>query len=222
MDSSLEGCSLSGPLPEAWELEASAHSNTCVIYLLLALGWWTSYSFAHREYFLIKEKKTQSDAQVYCREKYVDLAVIGNHDDAERLKDATSVTNGEVWIGLKKDGGERWQWSTGATLDSRGQVTYTNWASTHPQSAHYCGAMKEDGTWVSADCGDAYPYVCQTRPGELHFVSDAVNWRQAQTFCRQNHLDLASARNLPLHAAIIDANPHSMVWLGLFKDMWSW
>lgn len=55
------------------------------------------------------------------------------------------------------------------------------------------------------------------------FVSQKKRWRDAQTFCRQQHTDLVSVRNPDENQLIKALVPQgALVFIGLFKDFFRW
>uniref|UniRef100_G3N5T6 C-type lectin domain-containing protein n=1 Tax=Gasterosteus aculeatus aculeatus TaxID=481459 RepID=G3N5T6_GASAC len=55
------------------------------------------------------------------------------------------------------------------------------------------------------------------------FINISMKWTEAQTYCRDNHTDLASVRNLAENQKIQDLVPsQGIVWIGLFRDGWKW
>ncbi|KAF5891036.1 putative C-type lectin domain family 20 member A isoform X1, partial [Clarias magur] len=55
-------------------------------------------------------------------------------------------------------------------------------------------------------------------------VTSSVTWYDAQSYCRQHHTDLASARSLTEYQLILKpmTGVATHVWIGLFREPWKW
>ncbi|KAF5891480.1 macrophage mannose receptor 1-like isoform X1, partial [Clarias magur] len=56
-------------------------------------------------------------------------------------------------------------------------------------------------------------------------INENKTWRDAQTYCRQNYIDLVSVRNENENEEIWGVRQHShndYIWIGLFNDSWTW
>ncbi|KAK9971284.1 hypothetical protein ABG768_024658 [Culter alburnus] len=141
------------------------------------------------------------------------------NDMNEVKKSVSDKPNNYVWIGLKKTSVDKWQWSSGDP------VLYLNWANGQPDGRDECAVMK-NGQWHDVSCSNRQTFICNNTNTGLVFVNQQKNWRDAQSYCRQNHIDLVSVRNQnenqQLQKFINDNNISGDVWIGLFRDSWQW
>ncbi|XP_056604160.1 C-type mannose receptor 2-like [Triplophysa dalaica] len=170
-----------------------------------------------RRYHYINMEKTWTEAQRYCRENYTDLATVNNINDMNELK-KTVNNNQKVWIGLKRTGVYKWKWSLGDP------VKYLNWETEPSNVTNNCTIMR-NGKWLQQDCNVKSQFICYNDNSKSYIIiTSDKTWSEAQSFCRQYHTDLTSVRNQTdnqlIHNIIND--PHTSVWIGLFRDSWEW
>ncbi|KAM3617792.1 uncharacterized protein V6R79_011297 [Siganus canaliculatus] len=181
---------------------------------------------AGRQYHLIQNQVTWTEAQSYCREKYTDLVTINSMEDMEVLNNMTgSSGTGEVWIGLYDDV-DSWRWSlTDVTFYKPGEVDFRAWDNGQPnniKSEQYCVTINHEGRWHDESCGVLLPAICINETGFV-LVSTSMNWTEAQSYCRNHHTDLASVRNMEENNEVMNLVPAGQtVWIGLFRESWKW
>ncbi|XP_048062082.1 C-type mannose receptor 2-like isoform X1 [Megalobrama amblycephala] len=188
-------------------------------FILLLIALCSVSECVQRQYHFINVRKNWTEAQRYCRENYTDLATADNMNAMNELNKCVNDKDVQnVWIGLQR----KWQWS------SAEPALYLNWAPGQPDGKDEC-AMMRDGQWHDGSCrDDSLTFVCnssKTNTG-LVFVNQKMNWTNAQSHCKQNHIDLVSVRNQnenqQLQKFISDSHISGDVWIGLFRDSWQW
>ncbi|XP_016104309.1 macrophage mannose receptor 1-like [Sinocyclocheilus grahami] len=190
------------------------------ILLLIALCFVSEC--VQRQYHFINERKTWTEAQRYCREKYTDLATVDHMTDMNELN--KSVNGGSVqyvWIGLQKTGRDEWQWSSGEP------ALYLNWATGQPEGTDYCAGMR-NGQWNDLPCSDNRYFICNNN-AELIVIRENLTWSEAMRYCRQNHVDLVSVHSEEMQRRVMNVVKRAStaaVWLGLHNycsmNMWFW
>ncbi|XP_046698606.1 macrophage mannose receptor 1-like [Silurus meridionalis] len=181
------------------------------------------------KYDLIMTKMSWADAQIYCREKYTDIATVVSNADSRRLnKEAASKGLATpAWVGLYDDI-KSWRWSLNNLLLL--DVGYTSWSSGQPNNAlslESCVAVGANGNWYDTACYFVRAIVCYNAnfSDDKKFVAinTQVTWAAAQAYCRLHYTDLASSLNSSdqsLLAVLQKAQGDS--WIGLSRETWKW
>ncbi|XP_052417764.1 macrophage mannose receptor 1-like isoform X2 [Carassius gibelio] len=189
-------------------------------FILLLFALCSVSECVQRQYHFINEKKTWTEAQRYCREKYTDLATADNMNDTNELKKSVNDSSvQDIWIGLQKTGRDEWQWSSGEP------ALYLNWALGQPETS-YCGMMS-NGKFEDLPCSDERYFICNNN--KLIVIRENVTWSEALRYCRQHHVDLVSVHSEEMQRRVMNVvklASTAEVWLGLRHSctvgIWFW
>ncbi|XP_072514077.1 macrophage mannose receptor 1-like [Salminus brasiliensis] len=180
-------------------------------------------------YHFVNESKTWTEAQSYCRQHYTDLATVNDMDEMNKLNQMLEEKlDAFVWIGLQSGGADSWGWSD--TKFSRRGLRYKNWNSGEPNNNNEnkaCVWMNGHAKWIDGACTYLYYFMCydgsiSAKSKLFVFISESKTWTEAQSYCREHHTDLASVVSQAKQDAIKKAAKDNTVWIGLFRDFWSW
>ncbi|XP_071402751.1 macrophage mannose receptor 1-like [Centroberyx affinis] len=200
-----------------------------VLGIFFLSGWHTFSTCLPRQYHYVAEPKTWTEAQSYCREKYIDLATIDNMEEMNQLINTVQPFNDDFlfWIGLRDVIDWRWSFSDGAYYP-KGAADYRNWKTVWNQPNNYrghelCAVIGDSGKWHDYNCNITYPFICYngrtTTDPEFVVVNDRMNWSSAQRYCRENYIDLASVRNQTENQEIQKLVPQGdQAWIGLYRE----
>ncbi|KAG1969115.1 hypothetical protein F2P79_001322 [Pimephales promelas] len=179
--------------------------------LLTGYYFWIGRKY---QYQFINESKTWQDAQSYCRARFTDLATADSMSDVSLLVNSVDAGyRGSVWIGLHNGTEYRWVWSMGSLSQ------YSNWYPGEPNGDGEC-VISFNGRWYDESCSTVLPFVCFNDSTGFIITETALTWRDAQSYCRKQHTDLASISSAEQQNLI--GNNAGSLWIGLFKDSWEW
>ncbi|KAI1901300.1 hypothetical protein AGOR_G00032890 [Albula goreensis] len=200
-----------------------------VFALLLISGLCTLCSCLSRQYHFVNIEKSWTEAQSYCSENYADLATIDNQEEMEALMGVVGSSRKTfAWIGLYDDR-DSWQWCLADRgFYSEGESEFRNWASGEPNNnggREHCVYMSPDGKWDDASCDTRTgPFICYDGDAAHRYIliKEKKTWREAQSYCRKHHTDLASVRNQTENQQINQTAGGQAMWIGLFRESWKW
>ncbi|CAJ1081471.1 secretory phospholipase A2 receptor-like [Xyrichtys novacula] len=189
--------------------------------LCLCLSGWNVSSCLPRQYHYVADPMTWTEAQTFCRKTYTDLASIGSPEEMKQVNHTitSSGLNSEVWIGLYNR--IIWKWSDSYTGSG---AEYRKWYPGQPNfwnAKVFCVGFSRDG-WADVGCYGENTFFCyqgtQQDP-EYVFVNQKMNWSDAQSYCRENHIDLAIVRNDNENQQLSSIE-YSGKWpfIGLYRD----
>ncbi|XP_042073996.1 lithostathine-1-beta-like, partial [Haplochromis burtoni] len=178
------------------------------------------------KYYFIKEPKTWDEAQRYCREGYKDLATVPNMKDMKTLYTDSTENQGNAWIGLYSILGKenrRWYWSLPGVEFIAEDV---KWSGGEPNDGggylENCVVIDSSSGLLDFGCSHVYSFICYNEQNKsLHFIDNEKKWREAQSYCRENHTDLASGvEQLKEAVSTFKSSDETRSWIGLFRDTW--
>ncbi|XP_051800025.1 macrophage mannose receptor 1-like [Acanthochromis polyacanthus] len=184
--------------------------------VLLALwclsGWFVLPSCPLHQYYFVNQPLTWHEAQTYCRERFTDLATVHSMTEMNQLIDTVSSTGyfSPFWIGAFSE--INWKWSDGS------EAEYRHWGSGQPNSVlnDLCVTARANG-WLDVSCLFKQPFVCYKGTKldpEFVVVNESMTWSDAQKYCRENYIDLATVRNDAENQRL--GSPSK--WIGLSRD----
>ncbi|KAL1253174.1 hypothetical protein QQF64_017867 [Cirrhinus molitorella] len=181
-----------------------------------------------RQYHFVNESKTWTEAQIFCRQNYTDLATIDNMEEMNRLINTVNGSyNSSAWIGLYDDVNS-WRWSLeDNNLYQEGERDFRNWYHEPDNSGgkELCVYMDYNGKWYDISCDNMLSFVCYGGRGNgtqgYIRINDRKTWSEARRYCRDYYTDLVNVRNQTENQRILETAGGG-VWIGLYRNrIWS-
>ncbi|XP_016335127.1 secretory phospholipase A2 receptor-like [Sinocyclocheilus anshuiensis] len=137
----------------------AVHKNTLTLFALPCKTHLRFYCMKVYELIVVHQKSTWEEALEYCRQNYIDLAIINSEDIMEEAKiNSTVADTDEMWTGLRFLAGH-WFWVNGAGFD------YNVWSSGGeiqcPAMNQRCGVFdRTQGVCKPTDCERRLNFLC--------------------------------------------------------------
>ncbi|XP_054914564.1 C-type mannose receptor 2-like [Poeciliopsis prolifica] len=190
---------------------------------------WPEYFLCYDEtnttnkYLLIKDKKTWTEAQSYCRENHTDLISGMKQLQDEEVKKLMNSSDNKAYFGLFRD---NWRWSDGSSFYFRHwKKDFNNSESNSGQCAM---TVFDDGSrWRNENCDERKPFICYD--DKVILIKENKTWHEALTYCRDHHDDLVTITNMDDQRWIQEKVKNAStdyVWMGLHYawtlQFWIW
>uniref|UniRef100_A0A3Q2QYQ5 C-type lectin domain-containing protein n=1 Tax=Fundulus heteroclitus TaxID=8078 RepID=A0A3Q2QYQ5_FUNHE len=135
------------------------------------------------DYHFVDQPLTWTEAQTYCRQRYVDLATIQNSEEIAQLLNTLSSFGhaSEVWVGLFYE--INWAWSDGF---SGSGADYRSWKTSYNEpnfasASQFCVCSDSNGKWWDDFCGNHYPFLCEN--GFTQSEAEMVVFKTLRNVC---------------------------------------
>ncbi|XP_005473030.1 putative C-type lectin domain family 20 member A isoform X1 [Oreochromis niloticus] len=168
-----------------------------------------------RQLHLVDLQKSWNDAQQYCRDEYIDLAIVNSSALIQEAQKRAGST--EAWIGLSKSD---WKWSQTGPVQSS---WFNFWSLGQPGTGE-CVITSKLGSWSTKPCSATYYFVCYDAVTNKYIlVQNFKTWSNAQSYCRQRYTDLSTINDWSDNNQIAFILPTTVhAWIGLYRNYWTW
>ncbi|KAJ8034854.1 Secretory phospholipase A2 receptor [Holothuria leucospilota] len=132
-------------------------NNWCSFRLVTDCMTWTELPVLNTSYALVTNWLRWHEASEACTFYDSNLVTVENEDENTRLQVFISSIGINVWIGLSKEDGWKWQ--------RRNSTSYFfNWGDGEPKSWNSCTVLDPvTAKWKTKPCDSAVPFVCERR-----------------------------------------------------------
>ncbi|KAK2894318.1 hypothetical protein Q8A73_016802 [Channa argus] len=115
----------------------------------LAFICYNGSQITSSDFVLVKDLKTWTEAQLYCRDNYTDLASVRNQVENDEMK---MLLTQKAWIGLYRNS---WKWSDGSIN------SFSYWYPGAPVSTTAASCICAFyGKWYNINCNSHFYFLC--------------------------------------------------------------